>query len=113
MLHCHYKAWQLLEQDTEQALIITQTSKSKNNDKIATAAWNYSEMVAKGRDEPSTEKARKLFEAVEAIASKDIPPSFYKNSHCRECRFWKSCHKQLIEKDCISLLSCMPLTTLS
>jgi len=107
MLYCPYKAWQLQKEENLQSHISVQSNKSQLYDKIARAAWHYSEMVATGQIIQTTEKAKKLFEDVKEMMNKSIAPVFYKNAHCHECPFWKSCHQKLKEKDCISLLGGM------
>jgi predicted RecB family nuclease len=93
MLHCNYKAWRL--------------AKEKNIDADEFRV-NKQEIPLK----TAKQQAQRLSTDVEALLNNEAPPPFYKIPHCSECRFKKSCHQKLVERDCISLLPSMSLKSL-
>lgn len=113
MLYCPYKAWQLIKENNGKNEDISLPNKLTSQDKIAFAAWQYSVMLLAGKSIQIAERAKRLFESVKEMLNKGEPPSFHKNSHCLDCKFWVSCHQKLKERDCISLLGGMPAKTIA
>jgi len=110
---CEYKAWQLVQTKTGDHSSSPIPDNPSKQDKLAIAAWHYSMMQAQGESMEVPEQSKKLAGIINTILQKETAPAFYKISHCKECQFWKTCHQQLIEKDCISLLANMPPKTVA
>jgi predicted RecB family nuclease len=51
-----------------------------------------------------TKELKKLVAVIEQIEKTDVPPLFYKNSHCQICEFNLICDEKLRERDDLSLL---------
>lgn len=83
MQHCSYKAWQLAREEIETQPVLD-SSKRKQ-----TISWE-----------------RKILDA-QLLIAKEVPPPFYQNKHCPECKYNSSCLAKLKERDCISLLGNM------
>jgi predicted RecB family nuclease len=113
MLACPYKAWQL-NKDFQQTVDNTPAWTSNAiQDIIPIAAWYLEHSEAN----PTQGEAKKLLkhkkraddllERAKSILNKDIPPAFYRNSHCPKCLYKESCYAQLKERDCISQIGGM------
>jgi predicted RecB family nuclease len=120
MQYCPYKAWQISREPPDE-LETPQLFSAKISaiDKIALIAYAYflSEgagekmshlTIFQGKEPFSIQikpslKAEKLLADTRRIINGSAP-IFYKNKHCPECQFWKTCYQKLKDKDCISLL---------
>ena len=51
-----------------------------------------------------TKEIKKLVEAMEQIEKSEMPPVFYKHTHCQLCEFYQFCYEKLKEGDDLSLL---------
>src|SRR5258708_18326377 len=109
MLHCPYKAWQLFKEENKKTDFAIPANKLTHHDKIAIAALHYDEI----KPARHLSQVQKLLSDIKQMMNKPEPPAFYKNTHCHDCSFWKSCHQKLKEKDCISLLAGMSPNVLS
>ncbi len=109
MLHCPNKAWQLLKEEGNHAECVMPVNKLTPHDKIAIAASYYHEV----KPVRYLSQVQKLVVNVKQMTDKGEPPVFYKNAHCPQCPFWKSCHQKLKDRDCISLLAGMSPKVLS
>lgn len=103
MQYCPYKAWQISRKPSDE-LETPQLSSAKISaiDKIALTAYAFflSEQTGEKAShltilhfliqiKPSL-KAEKLLADTKGIINGNVP-IFYKNKHCPECPFWKTC----------------------
>jgi len=100
MLHCPYKAWQLLKQEPP---------KYNVSNPIAVLAWQIGQELSPTGpvSERLQKQAQALLKVTTDLLNKDQPPAFYKIPHCTECQFKQQCYDKLKERDCISLLASM------
>ena len=118
MQRCAYKAWLLNKEQTltTEPGSVLKIGTTLSNDKIAAVAWRLLQDTLDelpGTTKAVEAKAKKLLAAAQETVQKETPPAFYRNKHCPECQFRESCHKKLLERDCISLLAGMTPKTLA
>jgi predicted RecB family nuclease len=52
-------------------------------------------------------KCQRILNDIEKLAKNEFEPTIFQNDHCKVCEFEDECHKKLIERDDLSLLSCI------
>jgi predicted RecB family nuclease len=131
MLHCSYKAW-LLTKEPEalilshedprhignQAELTLDVTSIAPDDKLALTAWAHDQtgqnietgkilhgkQVTTFRISRYNRQGHKLLTGLNELLSNPDTPAFYRNRHCPDCQFYRSCYEKLKERNCISLL---------